>query len=65
MSRIIGLILLITRIYIVCKIGFLLFMTQLNPETYPISILTWWIYFLVFDIWLQIVLPPFDESPEE
>jgi len=65
MSRIFGLILLITRIYIVCRLVFLLFMTQLNPETYPISILTWWIYFLVFDIWLQIVLPPFDESPEE
>jgi hypothetical protein len=28
-------------------------MTSLYPENYPISLLTWWIYFLIFDLWLN------------
>ena len=32
-------------------------MTNTDPINYPIESLTWWIYFLVFDIWLQFVLP--------
>ena len=27
------------------------------PESYPISVLTWWIYFLIFDIWLTVNIP--------
>ena len=49
MSKLFGILLLIGRIYIICKITFLLFMTQLNPMEYPMEKLTWWIYFLVFD----------------
>jgi hypothetical protein len=26
------------------------------PESYPISLLTWWIYFMIFDIWLDTIL---------
>jgi len=47
----------LVRIYIFAKIFYLLFMTSQYPESYPISVLTWWIYFLVFDIWLEIMLP--------
>ena len=32
-------------------------MTSTYPETYPITTLTWWVYFLIFDIWLEVVLP--------
>jgi hypothetical protein len=32
-------------------------MTSYYPESYPVTILTWWIYFLIFDIWLEVVLP--------
>jgi hypothetical protein len=31
--------------------------TSAYPESYPISLLTWWIYFLIFDIWLEVMLP--------
>ncbi len=31
-------------------------MTYYYPETYPISLLTWWIYFLIFDIWIDHLL---------
>lgn len=54
----------IIRIYIFAKISFLLFMTNLYPESYPISVLTWWIYFLIFDIWLEIILPNKNDSNE-
>jgi hypothetical protein len=54
----------IIRIYIFAKISFLLFMTSLYPESYPISVLTWWIYFLIFDIWLEIILPNKNDSNE-
>jgi hypothetical protein len=32
-------------------------MTSVYPESYPITVLTWWIYFLIFDIWLEVILP--------
>jgi hypothetical protein len=47
----------LVRIYIFAKIFYLLYMTSSYPESYPISMLTWWIYFLIFDIWLEIMLP--------
>jgi len=65
MGRLFGILLLIGRVYIICRIVFLLFMTQQNPQEYPLEKLTWWIYFLVFDIWLQLVLPPTEEQDEE
>lgn len=51
------LILLLIKIYIFCKIIYLLYMTNNYPSDYPIESLTWWIYFLVFDIWLELNLP--------
>jgi hypothetical protein len=48
---------ILVRIFIFSKVLFLLFMTSSYPELYPISTLTWWIYFLIFDIWLEVVLP--------
>jgi hypothetical protein len=53
MKKIFIFLLLILKIYIVFRITYLLYMTQTNPDVYPISSLTWWIYFLIFDIWLQ------------
>jgi len=48
---------ILIRIYIFAKIFYLLFVTSAYPESYPVSLLTWWIYFLVFDIWLETMLP--------
>jgi hypothetical protein len=44
------------RIYIFAKVFYLMCMTYYYPETYPISLLTWWIYFLIFDIWIDHLL---------
>jgi hypothetical protein len=40
------------RIFILIKVSYLLFMTNLYPNEYPLSLLNWWIYYLIFDIWL-------------
>jgi hypothetical protein len=48
---------ILVRIYIFAKIFYLLFVTSYYPDLYPISLLTWWIYFLIFDIWLEVILP--------
>lgn len=51
------------RIYIFAKVFYLMYMNYINPETYPISLLTWWIYFMIFDIWLDHLLT--DKRPEK
>ena len=48
---------ILIRIYVFAKVFFLMWVTYYYPETYPISTLTWWIYFLIFDIWLSHMLP--------
>jgi len=56
MKQILNFIHLVVRLYIVFKVGFLLYMTMTNPEEYPLDKMTWWIYFLVFDIWLMKIV---------
>jgi hypothetical protein len=64
-SKILWLILLVSRIYITYKLITLLYLTQLNPVEYPMDKLTWWGYLLLFDIWLQLVLPPMEKNKED
>jgi hypothetical protein len=64
-SKILWLILLVSRIYITYKLITLLYLTQLNPVEYPMDKLTWWGYLLIFDIWLQFVLPPIDADKKD
>ena len=64
-SKVLGFVLLVLRVYIVYKLVFLLYLTQSNPVEYPMDKLTWWGYLLIFDIWLQFVLPPMDVDKEE
>ena len=47
---------ILIRIYVFAKIFYLMFMTYFYPESYPIDTLTWWIYYLVFDIWISQML---------
>jgi len=52
-----GLFHILVRVYVFAKVFYLMCMNYYLPETYPISLLTWWIYFLIFDIWLETILP--------
>ena len=62
--KVLGFVLLVSRVYIIYKLVILLYLTQSNPVEYPIDKLTWWGYLLIFDIWLQLVLPPIDKNKE-
>jgi hypothetical protein len=62
--KVLGFVLLVSRVYIIYKLVILLYLTQSNPVEYPMDKLTWWGYLLIFDIWLQLVLPPIDENKE-
>jgi hypothetical protein len=43
----------------------LLFQTSIWPDQYPTSLLTWWVYYLVFDMWMFFMLPGDEiKSPE-
>jgi hypothetical protein len=55
----------LVRIYIFAKVFYLLFMTSAYPESYPLSMLTWWMYFLIFDIWLEVMLPTKNDKKDE
>ena len=54
----------IIRIFIFSKIFYLFIMTSQYPESHDVNLLTWWIYFLIFDIWLLQMLPNKKTSQE-
>lgn len=60
--KILALILLVSRIYIIYKLISLLYLTQQNPIEYPMEKLNWWSCLLIFDIWIQSVLPSIDKE---
>jgi hypothetical protein len=60
--KILTLILLVSRIYIIYKLISLLYLTQQNPIEYPMEKLNWWSCLLIFDIWIQSVLPSMDKE---
>ena len=62
--KVLGFVLLVSRVYIIYKLVILLYLTQSNPVEYPMDKLTWCGYLLIFDICLQLVLPPIDENKE-
>lgn len=45
---------LIIKVLVLIKVSYLLIMNSLYPETYPLQLLNWWVYYLIFDIWLNI-----------
>lgn len=53
MKNLILFIFILIRILITIKVIYLLFMTRYDPLNYPIESLTWWIYYLVFDVWIS------------
>jgi hypothetical protein len=43
---------ILLRIFVFAKISYLLWVTHYYPISYNFNELTWWIYFVIFDIWL-------------
>ena len=58
-------LLTVIKLYIIFKVGFLLYFTMSDPTNYPIDKLTWWIYFLVFEIWLFQTLKDLPKNEDD
>jgi hypothetical protein len=56
---------LIIRIIIFLNVFYLLAMTSFYPESYPLSLLNWWIYYLIFDIWLLNNIKILDDNKKD
>ena len=57
MKNFMSIILIIIRIYICFKFVGGLIMNSMNHIEYPLQNLDWLLYYLVFDIWIQLVIP--------
>jgi hypothetical protein len=65
MKNFLSIILIGIRIYICFKFVGGLIMNSINPNEYPLQNLDWLLYYLVFDIWIQLVIPIPSQEPEE
>lgn len=57
MKNFLSLILIGIRIYICFKFVGGLILNTINHNDYPLDNLNWLLYYLVFDIWIQLVIP--------
>jgi hypothetical protein len=57
MKKFLSIILIAIRIYISYKFVGGLIMNMINTKDYPLDNLNWLLYYLVFDIWIQLVVP--------
>lgn len=51
MKKLLIFLIIFVRLYVMIKVLFFLYKTAID-HTYPVDDLTWWIYYLVFDMWL-------------
>lgn len=52
MFTLIEILVLIARTFVAFKFAYLLFQTQLDPESYKIDSLYWYVCYFVGDLWL-------------
>jgi hypothetical protein len=62
MKKFLAFTLILVRFYIIFKVITLLYFTKVDPNNYHIDNLIWWGVFLIFDIWLQFILPKEDSE---
>jgi|688.fasta_scaffold159058_2 hypothetical protein len=53
MANFLAFINVVTKIFIFIKFSYLLIMTAAQPDNFPVSSLTWWGFFILFDIWIM------------
>lgn len=58
-------VLLIARIVVMFKFVILLWLSVFYPKEYPSSILTWWVYYMIFDMWMVLMLPSDEMMPND
>ena len=57
-------VLLVGRIIVMFKFIMLLWLTIFYPKDYPSSVLTWWVYYMIFDMWMILMLPSDEDIPD-
>lgn len=57
-------VLLVARIIVMFKFIMLLWLTIFYPKDYPSSVLTWWVYYMIFDMWMILMLPSDEVIPD-
>ena len=58
-------VLLVGRIIVMFKFIMLLWLTIFYPKDYPSSVLTWWVYYMIFDMWMVLMLPSDEMMPND
>ena len=58
-------VLLVARIIVMFKFIMLLWLTIFYPKDYPSSVLTWWVYYIIFDMWMILMLPSDEVIPDD
>ena len=58
-------VLLVGRIIVMFKFIMLLWLTIFYPKDYPSSVLTWWVYYMIFDMWMILMLPSDEMMPND
>ena len=58
-------VLLVGRIIVMFKFIMLLWLTIFYPIDYPSSVLTWWVYYMIFDMWMILMLPSDEVIPDD
>jgi hypothetical protein len=58
-------VLLVVRIIVMFKFIMLLWLTIIYPKDNPSSILTWWVYYMIFDMWMVLMLPSDEMMPND
>jgi hypothetical protein len=57
MKKFLMIFLVVIRLYVCYRVVGGLIMNSINPQQNPLDNITWWIYYLIFDIWLQQIIP--------
>jgi len=63
--RLLSSVLLVVRIIVMFKFIMLLWLTIFYPKDYPSSVLTWWVYYMIFDMWMILMLPSEEVLPHD
>lgn len=65
MRGFLGFLLAVIKVYIACKVMYILYMVNMYPNEGYFNELIWWSGFLIFDMWINGMLPPFNTKDDK
>lgn len=64
-QKLLASLLFLVRIIVLFRFVILLIQTSFWPNEFPTSLLSWWVYYMVFDMWMVLMLPTENISDED